>query len=136
MNSLRKLFASPKSVTVVRPKTRMAKHGGGRASLVMRNTTPLSVKRGWKKSRNTWTGSYATFKGTWKGRIERRGDVIDVFIKQPPPEVRGHKRFICFHKHKAGWWKIHLHTQPVNANDFDSVIAYVEQLLTQSLKAA
>lgn len=136
MGFLSKLLAPPPPKVIVHKPVAKRSHNGQCHRVIKPDVTPLSVKRGWKKSGNTWTGSYATYRGTWRGKITRRGDVIDVFIKQPPPDVRGHKRFICFHKHKAGWWKIHLHTQPVNPNDFDSVIAYVEQLLTQSLKAA
>lgn len=136
MGFLSKLLAPPQPKVIVHKPVRNRSHNGQRRRVVKPDVTPLSAKRGWKKSGNTWTGSYATFKGTWKGRIERRGDVIDVYIKLPPPQVQNHKRYVCFHKHRAGWWKIHLHRQPVNLNDCDSVIAYVEQLLTQSLKAA
>lgn len=99
------------------------------------DTTPLIDQRGWKKNRNTWSGPYATKYGTWHGRIERRGDVFDVLINKPPPEVQEHsKRFQCFSKQERGWWKIHLHTNPVDG-DPSAIIDYVERLLHRSIES-
>ncbi len=91
--------------------------------------------RGWKrKSRNQWVGYYVCNKGTFAGKIIRRGDIFDVHIKHPPIEVKKHSRFICFARlPKNGWFSIHLHQQPIDM-DPSSVIFYVEKLLNQALK--
>lgn len=99
------------------------------------DTTPLLKKRGWKKSllNDEWSGHYVTSKGTFPGRIERRGDAFYPYIKNPPKQVTRHHKYQCFHKRAGGWWWVHLHTQPKN-NDPSAVLTYMERLLTEALK--
>ncbi len=99
------------------------------------NTTPLIEQRGWKHQRNRWTGHYATKFGTWPGRIEKRGDIFQVYIHRPPAEVRNSGRFQCFSKRSGGWWNIHLHDNPCDG-DPSAVVAYVERLLHTSIRKA
>lgn len=100
---------------------------------VRRNTTPVAEQRGWKRSRNTWHGSYATSFGTWDGKIEKRGDVFNVLIKRPPTQIQNHPKWQCFSKRQRGWFDIHLHDNPVDG-DVSAIIIYVERLLTEALK--
>lgn len=97
------------------------------------DTTPLIEKRGWKRNGNTWRGSFVTTVGTWPGRIERRGDILEVFIRQPPNAITSHPKWQCFHKRPNGWWWVHLHTQP-HDQDPSAVIAYMERMLAETLK--
>ena len=79
--------------------------------LIKPNQKPIIVQRGWRRTGfNTWKGHYATKYGTWPGRIEKRGDIFDVYIKKPPPEVRRYSgRFQCFLK--TQWWLVE-HSSP------------------------
>ena len=101
---------------------------------VPRLTASLMDQRGWKKTSAGWTGPYATrHHGTWLGNIEKAGGTLRVFIHNPPPSMRAHPKWACFHNHVGGWWRIHLHTNPVDG-DPNAVIRYVEQILTESFK--
>ncbi len=105
---------------------------------VKRDTTPLVVQRGWTRRGNIWSGFYATKFGTWQGEIERRGDIFEPRIKSPPTAMQAHPKWQCFHKRTGGWWAIHLHTNPVGADDaaVSSTIAYVERLLHEAITTA
>jgi hypothetical protein len=99
------------------------------------DTTPLMQRRGWKRRGNTWTGHYVSSYGTFGGKLERRGDVFEVLIKNPPDVVANHKRFICFHRRSGGWWSVHLHDQPTDG-DPNAVVAYIERLLAEAYALA
>ncbi len=103
--------------------------------LVARDNTPLTAKRGWRRSGKRWSGPYACRHGTWHGKIEKRGDRFNVLIKKPPEVVRNHPKFVCFHNDKSGWMRIHLHHNPAD-QDVNAVIAYVERLLAESFRLA
>src|SRR5262245_49301178 len=102
---------------------------------VPRSTTTLMQQRGWQQAwTGAWSGPYATQRGTWPGRIERAGDTFRVFVRNPPPEMRRHPKWPCFNRHDdSGWYRIHLHTSPVD-RDANAVIRYVEQIITESFK--
>ena len=104
--------------------------------LVKPSRKSLIAERGWRRSFNTWQGHYANKYGTWPGRIQKRGDIFEVFIKRPPPEVQNYSgRFQCFSKRSGGWWNIHLHRNPASGDPSD-VLRYVEQLLHRSITRA
>jgi hypothetical protein len=111
--------------------TRIAAPSGA----VPRSTTALMDQRGWRKAwTGAWIGHYATQRGTWPGRIEKAGDAFRVFMQNPPLEMQRHPKWPCFHRHDdSGWYRIHLHTNPVDG-DPNAVIRYVEQILTESFK--
>ena len=92
-------------------------------------------QRGWKRGWGAWLGPYTTHYGTWPGKIEKAGDTFRVFIQDPPPEIHRHPKWVCFHYGSDGWYRIHLHTAPVD-RDPNAIIRYVEQILTESLKTA
>jgi hypothetical protein len=96
-----------------------------------RSTATLMDQRGWKTGWGAWTGPYATRFGTWPGRIERAGDTLRVFIHNPPHQLHRHHKWACFHTADNGWYRIHLHTNPVDG-DPNAVVRYVEQLITES----
>ena len=83
------------------------------------------LEEGW----GAWTGPYATSYGTWSGKIEDAGGrALRVFIRNPPACLQSHAKWACFHNHDDnGWWRIHLHHQPVDG-DPNAVIRYVEQM--------
>jgi hypothetical protein len=103
---------------------------------VPRATNTLMDRRGWRKNwSGGWTGPYAIGAGTWPGRIEPAGDTFRVYIQDPPPAIRKHHKWACFHRHDdGGWYRIHLQTSPVD-RDPNAVVRYVEQILTESLGA-
>jgi len=83
---------------------------------------------------NGWAGPYATRDGTWPGNIQQAGDTLRIFVKNPPSAMQQHPKWPCFHKHdNSGWWRIHLHTYPVDG-DPNAIIRYVEQILTEACK--
>lgn len=109
----------------------------GHPGMVARQSTSLLNERGWKQLGDSYSGPYALKKrGTWQGRIEKRGDIFTPLIKNPPEVVRLHPKFHCFHQtDDRGWWRIHLQRQPADAHPA-SVIAYVEQILEASFRLA
>lgn len=100
------------------------------------STTLLAVTRGWQRRGDTWYGSYITKVGTWDGKIEKRGDVFEPFIRNIPTAIRSHPKFVCFHQKPREWFWVHLHEQPrdqdVTAN-VSAIIAYMERLLAETL---
>jgi hypothetical protein len=101
---------------------------------VVRSSSPLMQQRGWQQTRTGAEGPFATRYGTWPGRIENAGDTLRVSMRDPPPSLRNHPKWPCFHKHgNAGWYRIHLATNPVDG-DPNAVIRYVEQIITESFK--
>jgi hypothetical protein len=102
---------------------------------VLRSTATLMERRGWKKGWGAWAGPYATSYGTWSGKIEDAGGrALRVFIRNPPACLQAHAKWGCFHSHDDnGWWRIHLHHQPVDG-DPNAVIRYVEQLIVESFR--
>jgi len=100
---------------------------------VPRATTTLMQQRGWQKTWAGWVGPYATRYGTWQGKIEKAGDTFRVFIRNPPPEIHSHPKWACFHRHKGDWYRIHLHTAPID-RDPNAVVRYCEEILTTSFK--
>lgn len=107
--------------------------GGGRANLVPRSNSSVCVQRGWKSHADGWHGPYATRYGTWNGKIERAGGILRPFIQYPPNALRRHQKWHCFHEdRRPGWWRIHLQTQPSDGS-IDSVILYIERLITEAL---
>jgi hypothetical protein len=97
-----------------------------------RATTTLMEQRGWKQVEpGVFAGPYATRHGTWDGEIERAADTLRVFIYDPPARMRRHPKWPCFHSADGGWYRIHLHTNPVDG-DPNAVVRYVEQLITES----
>jgi len=102
---------------------------------VPRSTATLIEQRGWKKTwGGAWVGPYATrYNGTWPGRIEVAGDVLKPYIQNPPPEMRRHHKWVCFHAADGDWYRVHLQITPKD-RDPNSVIRYIEQILSESFR--
>ena len=86
---------------------------------VRRATKTLMQQRGWKNTWAGYTGHYAASGyGTWPGKIEQAGGgALRVFIRNPPTVLQRHPKWGCFHKHDdSGWYRIHLHTNPVDGD--------------------
>ena len=121
---LRPLFFLPP-----RKVTRIADPRGA----VLRSNLTLLEQRGWRAIGGGFEGPYAPKdRGTWRGRITRRGDVFEVLIHRPPREMASHPKWACFHTADREWFRIHLHTNPVDGR-VDPIIAYVERLLIEAL---
>ena len=103
---------------------------------VPRDNRSLMQRRGWReKPGHGFVGPYApTDLGTWHGNIKRSGDVFRVYIFKPPAAFLTHWKSTCFHKlPDSEWWSIHLAKNPVDGS-IDSIIQYVERLLTEALQ--
>ena len=106
------------------------------AGAVKRDATSLLQQRGWRQTRNLYSGPYATAYGVWLGLIEHAGDCFRVLIKNPPVDiVKAHPKWTCFSRDQHGWWRVDLAVNPVDG-DVNAVIHYVERLLTESFKRA
>ena len=102
---------------------------------VPRDTTPIWVLRGWKRSDRTYTGPYATKYGTWHGSIRATPDNMSVLIYNPPDVLCRHPAWHCFHPRSDKWWAVHLAQPPING-DVNAVILYVERLIVESYRIA
>lgn len=100
------------------------------------DNTPLHMKRGWEHvSRNRYIGYFRCRYGASRGEITRRGNRFFVYIWDPPPEVNGHDKWICFYHVTGSKYKIDLAQQPAG-RDLDSIIFYVERILIESFELA
>ncbi|MHA2069251.1 MAG: hypothetical protein ACXABY_33240 [Candidatus Thorarchaeota archaeon] len=95
------------------------------------DNTPVWEKRGWKQEGNSFRGYYRTQYQACKGEIIRRGDIFEVFICDPPSELRNHSRWICFRETIGKKYRISLSLQPRDMQ-IDSIILYVERLIYES----
>lgn len=120
------VFGQPNVVLVRMPR-----------AAVSRDNSSVLQQRGWRQSKRTYAGPYATPHGTWHGRIEPAGDVLRCYIKDPPTDVVSrHEKWPCFAPDTPdGWWRIHLAVNPIN-NDPNAVILYVERILVESFRRA
>lgn len=106
------------------------------AMLVRRDNTPLHIKRGWKRRGKSYTGYFKTTHGAWPGRIDWCGDKFRVYITSPPMDViMSHSRWVCFHPLDGERYEIDLAQSPPR-DDVDSVIHYVENLITEGYRLA
>jgi len=103
---------------------------------------PLWDERGWKRRADhegvTYLGEYlgrAPHDGAvhrFPGRIEQRGrGTVHAFVQDPPPGLRRHPKGACFHLVGAGPWFSINWLRPTSSPD--AAIAYIEQVLTESL---
>ncbi|REJ76319.1 MAG: hypothetical protein DWQ47_11970 [Acidobacteria bacterium] len=94
-------------------------------------------ERGWTKQadgRNeVYEGFFVAGGNRFQGRIEtaRRSRQISVYIRNPPPEIKRHRKGPCFQLLKNGWFRLHW-TRP--ARNVDDAILYMERILDESLR--
>lgn len=116
----------PRPIRVpVRPDPRMVRY----------DTTSLAERRGWTTHGNVFTGYFRIKYGAWRGSIEQRGDVFEVFIYGAPTEMlQKHGHWACFHKFpNAGSddYRIHLSRNPKDKK-IDGIIFNIERILLES----
>jgi hypothetical protein len=126
MGRLRRLFDA-----AARPRRVMSVNSPSDA--VPRTNASLAQLRGWRRSGNRYSGPFATSNGTCPGVIELAGDTFRVLIHRPPESLTAHPKWICFSPQGGDWFRIHLAVNPAD-RDINSIIYYVEQLLTESRK--
>lgn len=76
--------------------------------LVQRNPLPYWEERGWQRNGRTYTGTYQTVHGSWRGKVtESPGGRVEVFIYDPPAVLESHPHWACFNKRANGSYFIH-----------------------------
>lgn len=92
----------------------------------------LYEKRGWVGKGNSHKGYFRTKYGAWFGTINKRGDIFEVYIFDPPKEkLKLHRKWECFVQKNKEMYKVHLNKQP-KGNDVSSIIFYIERILIES----
>lgn len=93
---------------------------------------PLWESKGWKQSGNQLLGFYETSQHAVRGLVDRIDSPRpDLFIFDPPPELRQHPHWICFRQVREGVFRIHFSPAPANA---DEGILTVERLLADAFR--
>ncbi|NNE99524.1 MAG: hypothetical protein HKN25_10945 [Pyrinomonadaceae bacterium] len=94
-------------------------------------------ERGWTKHSNgrneVHEGFFVAGGSRFQGRIEtaRRSRKIAVYVRNPPPEIKRHRKGPCFQLVKDGWFHLHW-SRP--ARNVDDAILYMERILDESLR--
>lgn len=93
-------------------------------------------ERGWTRTSNggreIFEGYYMVGARRFRGRIEtrNRGRKVEVYIYNPPREIKRHPHGACFQLIKDGWFYLHW-SRP--AQNVDDAILYMERVLDESL---
>ena len=89
--------------------------------------------RGWAKHGNRYRGAFKTRYGEWWGEAELVGREPNLFIYNPPNEVRNGPHGACFQTHVGNnWWWVHF--QRESPEPGDEVIA-IERVLEESFQS-
>jgi hypothetical protein len=88
---------------------------------------------GWVKKGNAYEGFYRTVFGSWRGYIVDKKGRFDVFILDPPGEVKLHPKWSCFVHAGDNWFFIN---QQKSAKDIDGAIAGVQKIIEESFQLA
>ena len=88
---------------------------------------------GWTKQGNRHRGKFKTRHGEWWGEAEMVEGELNLFIYDPPREVRDGPHGACFQTHVGkNWWWIHFYRE--SANPGDEVIA-IEHAIEESFES-
>lgn len=108
-----------------------ATHQTASAVRVQPRGRPLWQHRRWEPRGNTLHGFYRTALGTFEGEIQQyRSSRPLFFIMAPPPELRRHEHWICFHATGPNRFWVHLTPKP---RDPDTGIREIERILIEAL---
>jgi hypothetical protein len=92
---------------------------------------PYWKQRGWTLRNGMLVGEYRAGERRVRGTVKL--EPLEVLVHNPPPELRRHSHWQCFHSRGDGWYRVHLTIVPW---DPSSAILYIERLLHESLKYA
>ena len=89
--------------------------------------------RGWTEQGGRYRGLFKTRHGEWWGEAEVVGGELNLFIYNPPRQVRDGPHGACFQTHVGNnWWWVHFWKE--SANPADEVIA-IERVLKESFES-
>jgi hypothetical protein len=92
---------------------------------------PIWVSKHWVPKGTQLHGFYRTRFGSFRGVIDRFDTLRpDFYVLNPPPELREHSHWPCFHKRGEGVFCVHFDPAPPNA---DAGILAIEQVLADAL---
>lgn len=93
---------------------------------------PIWQEKGWTRENDgTYCGLFEVpNRGKWSGEIQFAGSRLKaIYIYDPPQVVRRHSKWTCFAHCGNGWYTIHMHKLPRNA---DEAILNVERILNEA----
>lgn len=107
-------------------------HGQTRIRVEL-NQEPYWIEQGWKREGYVYKGMYKTSYKECKGEIVDRAGAFDVYIFNPPLELKKHKDWHCFIKigFVSRRYKLHLTKQP---KDVSSAIFNVQRIIEESFR--
>lgn len=88
---------------------------------------------GWVKQENAYKGFYRTVYGSRRGHIVEKKGSFDIFILDPPEEVKLHPKWSCFVHAGDKWFFIN---QKRFAKDIDGAIVGVQKIIEESFQIA
>jgi len=105
----------------------------GRAPVsVQRREIPYWQERGWSRRGDVYSGNYQTRFGAFQGVVEAHGSRhFSFFIKNAPPELRGHHHWTCFQQRGEGQYLVHMGRMP---RDVSSGIMAIERLIQDAFE--
>lgn len=95
---------------------------------------PVWQEKGWTRVDN---GTYCGFfevpnRGKWNGEVQfGRSGFKAIYICDPPQVIRRHSKWTCFAHCGNGWYTVHMHKLPRNA---DEAILNVERILNEAYR--
>jgi hypothetical protein len=119
----------------LRSRVRQLVAGNTGPGTVQLDNRSLLERRGWVRQGKVLSGPYLTSRGSFAGLIEFRGDRINIWIKNPPQEIKHHWHSACLSAERGGWHRLHLSVQPRD-QDLNAVVQYVERFLRESFELA
>jgi hypothetical protein len=88
---------------------------------------------GWIQQGKAYKGFYRTVYGSYKGHIVDRKENFEIFILDPPEEVKLHPKWSCFTHAGDNWFFIN---QKKFAKDVDGAIVGVQKIIEESFQIA
>lgn len=102
------------------------------AGIVQRREIPYWQERKWRRSGNTYSGTYQTRYGSFLGLIEDRGSGdLRFYLSDPPDHVRRSSHWACFQPRREKGFQVHMSTRP---NDVSSGILTIERLVADAFE--
>lgn len=102
------------------------------AGVVQRQQIPYWQQRGWRRSGDTYSGTYQTRHGSFIGIVEDRGfGDIRFYLSDPPDQVRRSCHWACFQPRRSKGYQVHMSTRPA---DISSGILTIERLVTDAFE--
>lgn len=103
----------------------------GTVKIVKASPKWLWQTQGWVKQGKAYKGFFRTVYGSYRGHIVERKDSFEIFILNPPEEVRLHPKWSCFVHAGDNWFFIN---QRRFAKDVDGAIVGVQKIIEESFR--